>query len=51
MLQWCRENIAAGAWQQHGFMDKTRRDDNGIPIDYARWYFMSEADAEAFRRR
>jgi hypothetical protein len=30
MLQWCRENIAAGAWQQHGF-DKARRDDNGIP--------------------
>lgn len=51
MLAWCRENIAAGAWAQHGLVDKRRRDDRGIPIDFARWYFANEADAEAFDRR
>ena len=51
MLQWCRDNIAAGAWQQHGFMDKKRRDDQGIPIHFARWYLLSDADAEAFKNQ
>jgi hypothetical protein len=43
--------MTAGAWAQHGFMDKKRRDERGIPIDYARFYFMDEAVAEAFKRR
>lgn len=51
MLAWCQTNVAAGAWAQHGFMDRKRRDDWGIPIDFTRWYFMSDADAEAFRQR
>jgi hypothetical protein len=51
MLQWCRENVAAGGWQQHGYMDRTRHDEQGIPIDYTRWYFMNEADAAAFKQR
>jgi hypothetical protein len=51
MLRWCRENVATGEWQQHGYMDKTRRDEHGIPIDYTRWYFMNEADAAAFKQR
>lgn len=51
MLAWCHANVAAGAWAQRGFMDKKRRDERGIPIDYARFYFMDEAVAEAFRRR
>jgi hypothetical protein len=50
MLAWCRANVALG-WEQHGFMDKKRRDERGIPIDYARFYFVSDADAEAFRKR
>ena len=50
MLAWCQANVAAGAWEQHGFMDKKRRDERGIPIDYSRWYFLSDADAEAFRQ-
>jgi hypothetical protein len=49
MLAWCRENVTLG-WEQHGFMDKKRRDERGIPIDYARFYFVSDADAEAFRK-
>jgi hypothetical protein len=34
MLAWCRANVAVGAWEQHGFMDRKRRDDRGIPIDF-----------------
>ena len=41
-----RDNIAACDWQQHGFMDKAQRDERGIPIDYTRWYFQNDADAE-----
>ena len=51
MLAWCRANVAAGAWAQHGFMDKKRRDEHGVPIDFTRWYFLNDADAEAFRQR
>ena len=51
MLAWCFENVPSGAWEQHGYMDWNRRDDNGAPMDFSRWYFMSDADAEAFRRR
>lgn len=47
---WCRDNVQLG-WEQHGFMDKKRRDAQGIPIDYTHWYFVSEADAAAFRER
>jgi hypothetical protein len=51
MLAWCRDNVPAGAWAEHGFMDKKRRDDRGRPIDFARFYFANEADADAFKRR
>jgi hypothetical protein len=51
MLAWCQANLAVDAWAQHGFMDKTRRDEHGIPIDFARWYFANEDDAEAFRQQ
>jgi hypothetical protein len=50
MLAWCRENVTLG-WEQHGYMDKKRRDERGIPIDFSRWYFVSDADAAAFRER
>jgi hypothetical protein len=26
-----------------GAQDRKRRDDRGLPIDYARWYFRNEA--------
>jgi hypothetical protein len=51
MLAGCQANVAAGAWAQHGFMDRKRRDDRGVPIDCSRWYFLSDADAEAFKKR
>jgi hypothetical protein len=50
-VQWCRDNVAAGAWQQREFVDKARRDEQGVPIDFTRWYFLNEADAEVFSRR
>jgi len=51
MLAWCRDNVPAGAWAEHGFMDKKRRDERGIPIDFARFYFANAADADAFKRQ
>jgi len=51
MPAWCFENVPSGAWEQHSYMDWNRRDDNGAPTDFSRLYFMSDADAEAFRRR
>jgi len=43
MLRWCRENVQAGAWEMHW--------PAAIPPDHARFYFMDEVAAEAFRRR
>jgi hypothetical protein len=51
MLAWCFENVPARQWEQHGYMNWNRRDDSGAPMDFSRWYFMSDADAEAFRKR
>jgi hypothetical protein len=48
---WCRAHVAAGQWSQHGFRDKARRDDRGVALEFTRWYFMTAADAEAFRQR
>jgi hypothetical protein len=48
MLTWCRENVPAGAWKMHGHSEQKPA---AIPPDYARFYFASEADAEAFRQR
>jgi len=49
MDHWCHDNVAAGSWEQHAHSDE-RRDELGIRIDFARFYFMDEADAENFRR-
>jgi hypothetical protein len=49
MLDWCRKN-ATGQWTRHGFVDKERRDSLGVPVDFVRFYFMEQADAEAFRQ-
>jgi hypothetical protein len=51
MLTWCRDNVPKGAWEEHSFMDKSRRDERGVPIDFCRFYFMQETDAVAFTRR
>jgi hypothetical protein len=48
MLVWCRANIAAGEWDQHGRSEKAL---GQVPIDFARFYFMTGADADLFRWR
>ena len=50
MYEWCREHTTAGTWEHHAFTDPKRLDDRGIPIDFARFYFLNETDAKAFRR-
>ena len=43
-----RENVAAGAWDEHGHSERRKGE---APADFARFDFMAETDAEAFRRR
>jgi hypothetical protein len=47
MLQWCRQNVAAGNWAQHHHIE--HRGD--VPSDHARFYFMNVSDADAFGGR
>jgi hypothetical protein len=49
MLDWCRKNTT-GQWTHHIVVDRERQDTLGVPLDFARFYFMEESDAEAFRR-
>jgi len=48
MLGWCRANITAGEWGQHGRSEKAL---GQVPLDFARFYFATEADADLFRWR
>jgi hypothetical protein len=41
-------NVAAGGWAQHGHHLRRKGE---RPADFARWYFLSDADAEAIKRR
>ena len=45
---WCRGNVAAGTWAQHGHSERPKA--RAMPAVSARFYFASEADAEAFRQ-
>ena len=47
MMMWCRQNVPAGTWAQHGCSE--RPGGNRRLADFVRFYFMTEADAEAFR--
>ena len=46
---WCHDHVAAGTWEEHAHSDD-RLDADGIRIDFARFYFRDEADAERFRQ-
>jgi hypothetical protein len=46
MHAWCSANVAADEWAEHGH---TERRKGFQPIEFARFYFMHEADAAAFR--
>jgi hypothetical protein len=48
MLMWCRQNIGAGMWAQHGHFERPKP--RAAPAVSACFYFASEADAERFRR-
>jgi hypothetical protein len=48
MHQWCRENVTAGEWAQHGHQVRRKGE---RPADFARFYFATTGDAEAFRRQ
>ena len=48
MIDWCRENIPAGTWSHHNHRERRK---GKAPKDFARFYFLYEAVAEAFRRR
>jgi hypothetical protein len=47
IMMWCRQNVPVGAWAQHGRSEGNRRN---RPADFARFYFVTEVDAEAFKR-
>jgi hypothetical protein len=49
MLMWCRQNIGAGMWAQHGHFERPKV--HAMPAVSARFYFANETDAEAFRKR
>jgi len=48
MLDWCRDNVAAGAWAEHGHSERRKGE---APADFARFCFADEMAAAAFRRR
>jgi hypothetical protein len=48
MLIWCVEHFEADTWAQHGRRERRK---GKVPQDYARFYFETAADAEAFRQR
>jgi hypothetical protein len=50
MYEWCRKHATTGTWEHHAFTDTKRLDDRGIPMEFARFYFLNETDANAFRR-
>jgi hypothetical protein len=48
MLDWCRFHVAADAWAEHGHSERRKGE---ASLFLARFYFMNEADAEAFKKR
>jgi len=45
---WCRANVAAGTWDQHGHSEGPKKA-LVMPAVSARFYFANATDAEAFR--
>ena len=50
MLDWCGANVAAGAWDMYRHNEGRK---GARSLEYARFYFTTETDVEAFvsRRR
>jgi hypothetical protein len=49
MLEWCRARAPQPAWAYHGHTSRPSK--RAAPVHCARWYFLEEVDAEAFRQR
>lgn len=49
MLEWCCERVPGPRWACHGHDARVPKGE--APAHCTRWYFLEEADAEAFRRR
>jgi hypothetical protein len=49
MFDWCCDNAPIGAWGMSTV--RSERHKGEAPADFVRFYFMNDADAEAFRRR
>jgi len=47
MLDWCQINIQPAGWEQHGHSIQEAAQ---VPKDFARFYFLTEQDAERFRQ-
>jgi hypothetical protein len=48
MLNWCGAHVAAGAWDMRRHCERRK---GARSLEYARFYFTTDADAEAFSRR
>ena len=48
LIGWCREHIAADDWDCHALPE--RRSEKSS-VQHARFYFLNEVDAEAFKRQ
>ena len=48
MVEWCSANVEPDQWAHYSHVEKSRGEP---PRDYARFYFMTEADADLFWRR
>jgi hypothetical protein len=47
ILDWCRENVVSDTWDLHLLKSEHREGER--TVDFVRFYFLYEADAEAFR--
>jgi hypothetical protein len=48
MLDWCGAHVAAGAWDMYRHSERRK---GARSLEYARFYFTTETDAEAFMSR
>ena len=48
LVEWCGANVEAHQWAHYGHVDRIRGE---APRNYARFYFLTEADADLFWRR
>ena len=45
LVEWCRANVEPDQWAHYGHVERSRGE---TPRNYARFYFLIEADADLF---